>query len=266
MYTVTVLGGRAAAVAPRAGCAGYLVTMGGKTIVIDLGPGTFTELLAHVDVPRIDALIVSHGHADHILDLATMHNYVAYRPNPMTPVPLYLAPGVHERLAALGSIFHEDHDGESWIRMAFQPDDLEPTGALALGDVTVSFERTHHSVPCWALRLDSGGESLGYTADTGRIDNLVPFFRGCDLLISEATYGVPEVMPDQPKPHLTLDEAATLAKDVDAGALLLTHLGFERPDVMLERAESIFDGPVALASPGLTISVDGRRTTLGDGK
>ena len=255
---VTVLGGRAAAAAAGVGCSGYLIRTDRTTLVVDLGTDTLIELLRQVAIPDITAVVISHGDPDHTLDLIGLHDAVAYGLERFDPVPLWLPPGARQMLTTVGSLFTGGSDGDDWLTSAFIANTYRPEVTLRLGDVSLTFRKTQHAVPCWAIRMDVPDGSIGYTADTGRYDDLVDHFRDVDLLISEATYGRKEpARPRGERPHLTLADAATLARECGARRLLLAHTLDSDIDGLRAAAERLVTIPVDVARPGLTIPVGG---------
>lgn len=256
----TVLGGQAAAVAPGVGCSGYLLTARQTRLVIDLGTDTLTELLRQTAIPDVTGVVISHGHLDHTLDLFGLHNTIAYRWVPYDPVPLWLPPGVYDMLSGIAHLFSGASDSDAWLRAAFIPKTYCPDEPLRIGDVTISFRQTQHSRTCYAMRLETPDGTIGYTADTGRYDDLIDFLKDVDLLVSEATYGLGEPRHAQAeRPHLTLADAATLARDCGARRLLLTHTADPDSAGLRAAAEQMVSIPVAVARPGLTLSIGDAR-------
>lgn len=91
---LTVLGGSAASPNAGMGCAGLLVQTETTRFVLDLGPGTLQELRRHADFRTLDAVIISHLHLDHVLDLLTLRHALVYNPIPApNPIPVWLPPG-----------------------------------------------------------------------------------------------------------------------------------------------------------------------------
>src|SRR5918997_846170 len=91
---LTVLGGSAASPNAGMGCAGLLVQTDRTRLALDLGPGTLQELRRHADFRALDAVVVSHMHVDHVLDLLALRHALAYNPVPApAPVPVWLPPG-----------------------------------------------------------------------------------------------------------------------------------------------------------------------------
>lgn len=255
---VTVLGGRAAAAAAGVGCSGYLVRTDQTTLVVDLGTDTLTELLRQVAIPDITAVVISHGHPDHTLDLIGLHDAVAYGLAPVDPVPLWLPPGAKHMLTKVGSLFSGGSDGDDWLATAFVADTYRPEETLRFGDIALTFRKTQHAEACWAIRMDAPDGSVGYTADTGSYGDLVDHFRDVDLLISEATYGRKEpARPRAERPHLTLADAATLARECGAQRLLLAHTLDPDSAGLGAAAERLVRVPVDVARPGLAIPIGG---------
>ena len=61
-------------------CSGYLVEGGGQVVLLDCGPGVFSKLRTVVEYQSVDAIVISHLHADHILDLVPFASGLRYRP------------------------------------------------------------------------------------------------------------------------------------------------------------------------------------------
>jgi ribonuclease BN (tRNA processing enzyme) len=256
---VVALGGSAAGPNTGAGCAGFLITGGDTSVVIDLGPGTLLELRKHVDYRALDAIVISHYHLDHILDLGALRFLAKYNPVPMDrKIPLWVPPGSGTRFAQWGTVFGDPSEGD-FLEAVFDVAEYDPTQSLAIGNLTIGFVRTVHPAPAWAMRVSgSDGGDFGYTADTGpaAMRDLAEFFRGVALLTCEATE------PADPRPwngsrgHLTPGEAGQLATAASAKTLMLTHrweeLGLERG---ADEAQSTFGSPVLTARPGLTIFI-----------
>ena len=76
---LTVLGRSPARPNPGEACAGYLVEGGGARILVDIGPGIVAQLLLRHHPSELDAVVVSHMHADHMLDLVTLRYVYPWR-------------------------------------------------------------------------------------------------------------------------------------------------------------------------------------------
>lgn len=252
---LTVLGGSAAGGNTGQGCAGYLVDTGSTRIVLDLGPGTFQELRKHVDYRTLDAVVISHLHVDHILDVAAMRFALAYHPvSPTEPVSLWLPPGGPSHFDRLGNALAADPVEKPFFASQFTIFEYDPRVPLTIGDAELSFHPTVHYIPCWAIRIDAGGKSLVYTADTGPASDLSGLAAGADVVLSESTLLVPSNEQFDRRGHLTVAEAAGIARDAQASTLVLTHYwettGQRR---MMATASEIFPGRSEIARPGLSI-------------
>ena len=257
---VTVLGGSAAGASPGQGCSGYLIDHAGTRIVLDLGPGTFPELRLHQDFRTLDAVVLSHLHLDHMLDVFTLRYALAYNPIPApAPVAIWVPPGGRQFLDDAARVFAGDGNADAFYDV-FVIREYDPNTTLTLGSLTLRFRPTVHYVPCWAIRVSSArAGDLFYTADTGPTADLLPLASGASLVIAEGTALPSEEEPFMSRGHLTPAEAGTLARDAGAQTLLLAHLWAEHdPFTALHEAESAFGGPVILATRGTRLTVPQR--------
>lgn len=242
------------------GCSGYLIESGETRLVIDLGPGTLLELRKHVDFRELTAIVLSHWHVDHYLDIAALRFAAAYNPQPATHrIPLFLPPGGSELLSAFGQTLPQDERNPHFFDDVFDIAEFDPESTLIVGDLQLTFVPTVHFIPCWGIRIKSqDASSIGYTADTGPLPALESFFAGVDLLIAEAT-DIERGSSSGIVGHLTAEEAGALATACGAGALLATHMWEERGFGHYRiAAESAFQGPVHLARPGLKLATPER--------
>src|SRR5262245_8290242 len=165
---LTVLGGSAASPNTGMGCAGFLIETGATQLVLDLGPGTLAELRRYADFRTLNAVIISHLHVDHVLDLLALRHALAYNPLPaQASIPIWLPPGGIDFLAAVTAPFDAcDVPGRFAATVAVG--EYAPQAPLAIGDVTITVAPAVHDIPAWAIRVDGQhAGSLGYTGDTG---------------------------------------------------------------------------------------------------
>ena len=213
---LTVVGCAGSAPGPRSPASCYLVEHDGFRLVLDLGNGAFGALQNHVDPASIDAVYLSHLHADHCLDVAPFvvwHRYSGRSPEGL--VPLYAPVGAERRLALA-----YDQDGGTLTDVF----DFVPVGpgSFGLGPFEVTLARTAHPVECYAIRLTADGRSLVYTGDTGPSERVVELARAADVLLAEAAH--PPGLELPPELHLTGKEAGEHAAAAGVGRLLLTHV------------------------------------------
>ena len=213
---LTVVGCSGSGPGPTSAASCYLVEHDGFRLVLDLGNGAFGPLQAHVDPGDVDAVFLSHLHADHCLDVAPFvvwHRYAAGTRPPR--VPLHAPIGADRRLALA---YSEEGDP---LTDVFDFVFVGP-GSFSLGPFEVTTARTAHPVECYAIRLDVGGRSLVYTGDTGPSPAVVALARGADVLLAEAAHPQVEGLPAAL--HLTGRQAGEHAAEAGVGRLLLTHV------------------------------------------
>ena len=213
---LTVIGCSGSGPGPDSPASCYLVEQDGFRLLVDLGNGAFGPLQGLLDPRSVDAVFLSHLHADHCLDVApyvVWHRYAA--PSSGRPVPLFAPAGADRRLALAYDA------GGGPLTDVFDFGVVTP-GSFPLGPFAAETARTAHPVECHALRLTAGGRSLVYTADTGPSAEVASLARRADVLLAEASFADE---PDLPSAlHLTGRQAGELAAQAGVGRLLLTHV------------------------------------------
>lgn len=242
----TVVGWAGSFPGPDSPASCYLVEAEGFRLVLDLGSGALGALQHYTDLSEVDAVCLSHLHADHCIDMTGYSVFQNYHPDgPRPTLPVYAPAGAAGRLGqALGS----DSRG---LGEAFDFRVLVP-GVMDIGPLRVTTGRMAHPVETFGFRLEHAGRVLAYSADTGPCDELVTLARGADVLLAEASYlDGPELPPGL---HLTARQAAEHAARAAAAELVLTHLvAWNDPAVSEAQAAAAYDGPLRLASCGLKL-------------
>jgi ribonuclease BN (tRNA processing enzyme) len=213
---LTVVGCSGSAPGPQSAASCYLVEHDGFRLLLDLGSGAFGALQGLADPDTVDALYLSHLHADHCLDVAPFvvwHRYSGRSSGGR--VPLFAPAGADTRLALA-----YDGDGAT-LTDVFDFSVVTP-GSFTIGPFQVETARTVHPVECYAVRLTADGRSLVYTGDTGPSDRVVELARGADVLLAEAAHPPGPGLPGGL--HLTGREAGEHAAAAEVGRLLLTHV------------------------------------------
>jgi ribonuclease BN (tRNA processing enzyme) len=243
-----------------AGCAGsfpgpdspascYLIEADGFRLLLDLGNGALGALQRYASLDGIDAICLSHQHADHCLDMCSYSVARTFHPDgAMPPIPVYAPARTAERLSrALGL------EPGSSMTDAFDFMTLAP-GTIEIGPLRVTAAHMNHPVETFGFRLEHSGGSLAYSADTGPADALVTLARGADVLLCEASFldgpGLPGGL------HLTGRQAGEHAARAGAGQLVLTHLvSWNDRDRSRAEAAAAFSGPLSLAVSGQVVPV-----------
>jgi ribonuclease BN (tRNA processing enzyme) len=245
---VTVLGKSPSWPDAAGACSGYLVQEGDFTLLLDCGNGVFAKLRALVDYAAVDAVLISHLHADHFLDLVPYSYALTHGPRaPETAPALHVPRGGVDALRRVVGTW----GGEDLIDGAFAITEYTGAEALTLGPLTARLCEVPHFILTHAVELTAMGRAPRFTfgADCRPNDVIVRFAADTDVLMLEATLTTPE--RDGPRGHLTPREAGELARAAGARRLVLTHFSDEL-DAEWVRAEAVgaFGGPVALAHEG----------------
>src|SRR5450759_792103 len=231
-----------------AAAASYLVRAGDAAILLDLGQGAFPNLASTIEPSGLAAVVVSHLHPDHFIDLVPLRHYLRYQFDPPRRVRVLGPAGLGDRLDAL-----HGHLGFTAVSL-----DVAPLSVCTqrIGPFEVEARLVHHTEESYAVRVSVAGSAgapsgpgLVYSGDCGRADDLVPLIRPGDTLLAEASFGG-GVVPAGAE-HLTAADAGRAATAGRAARLLLTHIqiGYSRPDA-LAAAQSVFAGPVQLVTEG----------------
>ncbi|MFS1299953.1 MBL fold metallo-hydrolase [Streptosporangium longisporum] len=226
-------------------CSGYLVSGGGARVWMDAGTGTLARLRRHVGLDELDAIWISHLHADHSADLLTAYYGALYADVRLSaPIPLYGPPGIADRLAH----FLTNGPSRSPIESAFAVHELHDGHRARVGPLTLTSREVAHGMPAFAVRVEDGDASLVYSGDTAPCANLTSLAQGCDVLLCEADSG--QAPAEGERVHHTPEEAGDTAASARAGRLIVTHVGpFLTPLQAVERASTRFTGPVEHAVP-----------------
>lgn len=218
-------------------------------LLLDLGNGALGSLQRYSDATAIDAVLLSHLHADHCLDLCGYYVMRKYHPGGALPrIPVW---GPVDTARRMAKAYDLDEDPGMNEEFDFRTLPLEP---LVVGPFTVVAREVVHPVPAYALRVEADGRSFAYSGDSGVCDGLEETARGVDLFLCEASFV--EGAPNPPDLHLTGGEAGRTATVAGSRRLVLTHIPpWHDPQVVLAEARSAYSGPLDLATPGTTYDV-----------
>lgn len=233
---VTVLGCSGSYPGPGNACSGYLVDDGSTRVWLDAGSGTLANLQRHSDLDAVDAIVLSHEHPDHWADIEGYHNVLRFVTG-RQGMPVYAPAGLRART------YQDTDPWMAWHEVA--------DGARAVvGSLAMTFSRTDHGPETLAVRVDGGGRSLGYSADTGPGWSLSALGPGLDLALCEATVPSDEEGRMQ---HLSARQAGETAREAGAGRLVLTHLW-----PTLDADRSLAEGSEAFGSEVTVAAVHAR--------
>jgi ribonuclease BN (tRNA processing enzyme) len=246
---LTVLGCSGTYPGPDSPCSGYLVEQDGFRLVVDLGPGALGPLQRSIDLREIDAVYVSHLHADHCTDLVGLSYALRYHPDGAhAPLPVWGPAGLRDRLCQVFEVPPPDR-----LATVFAFSEV-PVGTQVIGPFTVTALRMNHPVECHGLRIEAGGRTLAYSADTAVTRRLERLAADADAFLCEASW--PDA-PDRPQGlHLSGRQAGEAAAAARARRLLLTHLmPWSDREAMAAEAAQAYDGPVEVVRSGAVYEV-----------
>lgn len=212
-------------------------------ILLDLGNGALGQLARYVDPLTIDAVLLSHLHADHCLDLCGYYVMRKYHPSgPQPRLPVWGPGGAADRMARAYELpidpgMHEEYEFRAY------------DGPFTVGPFSVVPIPVEHPVPAYGLRISAAGATMGYSGDTAPCDGLDQVAANAQLLLAEASFR--DLDDNPPGVHLTGRDAGAVAARGRAARLVLTHVPpwFDRL-AMAAEARTAYSGPIELAQPG----------------
>jgi ribonuclease BN (tRNA processing enzyme) len=262
---ITVLGKSPSWQDADGACSGYMVEDADTCVVLDCGNGVFAKLRRYRDYTEVDAVVISHLHADHFLDLVPFSYALTYAPR-QQPVPVDRWPGTDNparpRLVAprgatetfrrvVGAWGNDD-----LIESAFALEEYEPGETVDVDGLRFHFQEVPHFTETFAIDITSsnGDGRFTFGADCRPGEELIEVARDTDLLMVEATLPRPERTGI--RGHLTPGEAGEHARRAGARRVVLTHISDELDELWARReAETAFGGTVTVAREGAVYEV-----------
>jgi len=247
---LTVLGTASPHPGPGRPCSGYLLSGGGAEVWVDAGPGSFAELQRHTDPARLDAIWISHLHADHCADLLSAMYGLAYGGlTPSAPLPVYGPPELGQQLAGF---FGQRDPG--FLSGVFDLRTLYDGHDTRVGELRLRTRAVVHDTEAYGLRAECDGSVLVYSGDSGPCPALTELAAGADLFLCEAD--IDRHRGSERPVHLTPEDAGAVAKEAGVRELLVTHVGPTlTPESATERAAVVFGGRTSTAREGDIVSL-----------
>lgn len=247
---LTVVGCAGSYPGPESPASCYLIEapFEGRTfrLLLDLGSGSLGALQRYCDLRDVDAVALSHLHADHCFDMAGLYVVSKYHPDGSFPVIPVLAPaGAGDYLTSA----YGDSPGGMMGQFAFR--DWADGGTVQLGPFAITSVLVDHPVPAFAIRIATDAGAIVYSGDTGPVESLVELAAGADLFLCEASFLESRTNP--PHLHLTGAEAGDYATRAGVGRLLVTHIPAWTDRSLVEAdVKTTWDGPYELVTAGST--------------
>jgi ribonuclease BN (tRNA processing enzyme) len=260
---ITVLGKSPSWQDAGGACSGYLVRDGDFTLLLECGNGVFSKLRNFCDYVSVDAVLITHLHADHILDLVPYSYALTYAPR-QQPVPVAGWPGtsnparprlfVPRGVTAILRRIVGCWGNEDLIENAFSISEYDAADELRIGPLAVRFCEVPHFTLTHAVELCSDSGRMTFGADCRPNQELVSFAHDTDMLLIEATLPRPERTGT--RGHLTPREAGEHGRRAGARQLVLTHYSDELDaEWVLAEARDAYGGAVELAHEGASYTV-----------
>ncbi|RKN07844.1 MBL fold metallo-hydrolase [Streptomyces radicis] len=249
---LTVVGCSGSFPSADSACSSYLIEAEGYRLLLDLGNGALGELQKYCGLYDVDAIAISHLHADHCIDMCGyfVARYYRFEGGRCEPIPVYGPSGTEQRLI---TAYHDTPSDDS-MREVFDFRTLASGATYEVGPLRLTALRMTHPVETFGFRVEHAGRVLSYSGDTGRCDALTVLAKDADLFLCEAsfTHGKEDIADV----HLNGRQAGECARDASAERLVLTHIPpWTDAQVNLCDAKAVFGGPVELARPGAVYDV-----------
>jgi len=230
-------------------------------IVIELGNGSMGPLIAYICPKDIDALFLTHFHADHFSDITALYVHLRYHPQygavvtgQNNPLPVWGPTGLRERMARISN----DLSGDLSV---VDPHHLDVARPIQVGPFNIVVKTVFHTVEAYGLRITgpsscTPGELkvIGYSGDTDYCAGVVELAHEVDLFLAEAGYRHnPNAMSGV---HLSGVRAGQVATEAGARQLVITHIPpWNDPQATFAEAQTTYDGPTFLARSGSTFTL-----------
>jgi ribonuclease BN (tRNA processing enzyme) len=236
-------------------CSGYLIQQDGYALVLDCGNGVFAKLRRfHDDYSDIDAVLISHLHADHFLDLIPYSYALIHGPRHRQEQPrpaVYVPDGGRDFLRRVVGNWGDPE----LIETAFELREYTAVEPLSLGPLQARLSEVPHYTRTFAVDLESAHGHFTFGADCGPNDALVELADNSDLLLIEAT--LPQADQGGQRGHMTAREAGEHGRRASVRRLVITHISDEiDADRALADAQAGYGGPVELAREGAVYTID----------
>lgn len=240
--SITVLGSSGSYAGPDNPCTGYLLRTPGATVLLDAGPGTLGPLQREIDLADLTAIVLTHCHPDHWMELPVLRNVFSYF-EIRTGIPLYGTAETETMYRSVAVAGREE--ALAWTT-------IDPSSTFEIADQAWSFTLTDHPVETLAPTVAVDDRRFVFTSDSGP-GWVFPDER-FDLAMMDASHTAE--FENQGIPHMSAREAGERARAADVDRLVITHLvpGSD-PEAHRAEAEAAYGGPVEVALPGMTFTL-----------
>ena len=214
------------------------VEVEGTSIVIDTGPD-FRQQMLREGISRLDAVLFTHGHRDHLAGLDDVRAYNFLQDSDM---PLYATNMVLEQIKAEFYYAFDEHKYPGIPQLQLNTIDHQP---FTVAGMTVTpLPVTHMKLPVLGFRIGN----FSYITDANMIpDQTMELLRGTEVLVLNA------LQKEKHISHFNLEEALAMAKRIGAGKTFFTHISHKLG--LHKKVQGELPESVALGHDGLTVTL-----------
>lgn len=242
---LVLLGTSAAYPTVERASSGYLVRDGETNLLMDMGNGVVRNLMRWMDPRELSAIVISHLHQDHFIDIYPLYYYLAFHEARNLPLDVYAPEGARDFIIQL-------LPGESRFDKVYNFKMLKDKGSFEVGGLKCQSIKVPHSMPAFGLRVE-GSRVVAYSSDTDYDEVLYEIASASDAFICEATKqeDYKDVL------HLTSAQAGDIAAKSGVKNLILTHIwpDFD-PARSWSMAAEVFEGSIIVAEDNMRIALD----------
>ena len=244
----SVLGSAGSYNSPGSACSSYLVQQGDCSVLLDAGNGSMANLFDFCNPAELNAVVLSHEHADHWVDIVGVYHYRLLADSSGGEIPLLAPPSL---LAALSRQLHADD-----FKGVFKPIPIDPSTEIEVEGLKLRFSRTNHPVETYAVSVTGQDSVIVYTADTGPdCEPLNQLVAEADLLVAECTWA-DQFTYSGPPLHMNPSSFTRLLDRSPATLAFATHVAHPQSRLeVLEEIRRLTDRNVELAIDRLSVEV-----------
>jgi ribonuclease BN (tRNA processing enzyme) len=223
-------------------CSSYLLSHEGFTLLLDLGPGALHNLCKVIDLAELDAILISHMHPDHFMDLYGLQYALRFHPRSPGPIPVY---GPSDMYGMITAVLPEESVEKMQKLLTFHRS--RAGEVLQLGPLTVELFEMNHPMECLGSRTQAGPHVIAFTGDTAPTPQTSHLARDADLFLCDATW-MESQRPIPADVHCTGLEAGQAARDAGAKRLVITHVSpYNDAQAVADEAATAYDGEIIVA-------------------
>ncbi|WP_413627051.1 MBL fold metallo-hydrolase [Fructilactobacillus vespulae] len=243
---LTVLGYYGGFPGKEVGTSGFLLQSDDFNLLIDCGSGVLMSLEKVIDPLQLNAVVISHYHADHFADVGVLQYYWQLH------AKRYLT-GV---LPIYGNTLDETNFSALDWPNSTQKFPFKENEVTNIGPFKLEFLKTIHPVPAFAIKITEKktNKMLVYTADSQYFDGLIDFCKDANLLIADTNFFENKTGTIW---HMTSKQVGNLAKSANCDQLMLSHLPqTEKLNLLFDEAEAAAGAKVEVVLPKLREKIE----------